>query len=71
LLIHPITGTAPRIAEQIRNIVEIPFAVSETEDVYLVLGREVAYLVECSDLVASVWRERDALAHEEYSHQYL
>jgi hypothetical protein len=62
-------GSAPRIAEQIWNIIEIPSTVGETEDVYLVLCREMADFIEGGDLIAPVRRERDTLAYEEYSHQ--
>src|SRR6516164_9569045 len=59
LLVHPITG----------NIMQIPRAVGETEDMHLMLCREMADLIVGGDLVPPIRRERDALAYKENSHQ--
>jgi hypothetical protein len=44
---------------QTRNVGEVLRTIAETEDVHLVLGREVTDLVEGGDLVSAVWRVWD------------
>jgi len=62
-------GHALRIAAQARNIIEVLSAITQAEDVHLVLGREMADLIECGDLIPPVRREWDASAYKENSHR--
>jgi hypothetical protein len=48
---------------------EIPSTIGETEDVHLMLCREMADLIEGGDLVPPVRRKRDTLARKKYSYQ--
>src|SRR5271166_4517313 len=57
------------IAAKTGNIIEILSTVGETEDVHLMLCREMADFIEGGDLIPAVRRKRDTLAHKEYSHQ--
>src|SRR5277367_897963 len=66
---HRSGGNAFGMCTQSGNVIEIGDTVAKTEDVHLVLLREMTNFIKSRDFVAAIRWERYALAHEEDSHR--